>query len=75
MLAELLAVTWVACIVKHPVKVSVFYLSSLRNEVKKLFYVQFFTNLIPFSHLTLTLSKCTSFAVFVRKITILLDKK
>ena len=26
------------------VKVSVFCLSSLRNEVKKLFYVQFFTN-------------------------------
>ena len=41
------------------VKVSVFCLSSLRNEVKKLFYVQFFTNLIPFFQLILTLPKCT----------------
>ena len=33
---------------RNIVKISVFCLSSLRNEVKKLFYVQFFTNLIYF---------------------------
>ena len=55
------------------VKVSVFCLSSLRNKVKKLFYVQFFTNLI---HFYLILTKCTSFAVFFFKnITVVSDKK
>ena len=49
------------------VKVSVFCLSSLRNKVKKLFYVQFFTNLIHFFYLILTLPKCTSFVVFFLK--------
>ena len=57
------------------VKVSVFCLFSLRNKVKKLFYVQFFTNLIPFFHLILTLPKCTSFAVLFKKITVVSDKK
>ena len=33
---------------------------------KKLFYVQFFTNLIYFFYLILTLPKCTSFAVFLK---------
>ena len=49
------------------VKISVFCLSSLRNEVKKLFYVQFFTNLIYFFYLVLTLPKCTSFAIFLKE--------
>ena len=57
------------------VKVSVFCLSSQRNEVKKLFYVQFFTNLIHFFYLILTLPKCTSFAVLLKKITVVSDQK
>ena len=46
---------------------------SIWNEVKKLVYVQFFTNLIILC-LILILPKCTSSAVFVKRLLFFLTK-
>ena len=54
----------------------VFCLSSLRNEVKKLIFCTIFHKFDSFFfYLILTLPKCTPFAVFFKKITVVSDKK
>ena len=55
------------------VKISVLCLSSRRNEVKKLFYVQFFTNL-NFFLFDFNIAKMHIFCSFFKKITVVSDQ-